>query len=255
MEKAKEDAFSNARLQVIKDGYERAFECINKGLTADEAGDKKQALDFYKQGRKHLLRAISVPSTGDECVGSSWESAKQVQQKMQETLNNITTRLAILETSADEDSAAVQSSSSSAEAFYPVLNAKEKPAPPNLRSGLGAAGSTAANSPPVVPDEQPPAYSPQAADGHMTISFGTESGEMSAVGHEFYNRSNSTPSPQSLGEEGEELLHIPHGVQIFFVTPESQVSAPSYPGYLRLVKFTSDSSDATPNRPPAFLQV
>lgn len=271
MEKAKQDAFDNARLQVIKDGYERAFECINKGLTVDEAGDKAQALELYKKGRQHLLRAISVPSQGEECVGSSWESARQMQQKMQETLNNITTRLAILETSSDTGAAPLQDTSSAAEkskeALYPKLPSKnipERPAPPNLSANGQAAGGAAGGggvllSPsrqPVVPAGQPPAYSAQAADGHLSISYGTDSGEMSLVGDEFYSRtSNSTPSPQSVGEEGEELVYIPHGVQIFFVTPEGQVSAPSYPGYLRLVKFTSDHSDTMPNRPPAFLQV
>ncbi|XP_056230865.1 spartin b isoform X1 [Seriola aureovittata] len=282
MEKAKQDAFDNARLQVIKDGYERAFECINKGLTADEAGDKAQALELYKRGRQHLLRAISVPSQGEECVGGSWESARQMQQKMQETLNNITTRLAILETSSDLGSAPMLSTTSvsgpdatdmSAECLYPKLPTKEKPerpAPPSLLSANGHAAGAVGGIPTcsgvglplsptrqlVVPAEQPPAYSPQAADGHLSISYGTEAGEMSLVGDEFYSRtSNSTPSPQSMGEEGEELLYIPHGVQIFFVTPEGQVSAPSYPGYLRLVRFTSDHSDRMPDRPPAFLQV
>lgn len=270
MEKAKQDAFDNARLQVIKDGYERAFECINKGLTVDEAGDKAQALELYKRGRQHLLRAISVPSHGEECVGSSWESARQMQQKMQETLNNITTRLAILETSSDSGSAPAPSADSvSAGPLYPDLPTKkqpDRPAPPNLLSANGQAGGAAGGKiegpnlmptrQPVVPVEMPPAYSPQAADGHLSISYGTESGELSVVGDEFYSRtSNSTPSPQSMGEEGEELLYIPHGVQIFFVTPEGQVSAPSYPGYLRLVRFTSDHSETMPNRPPAFLQV
>ncbi|KAM4566131.1 spartin b isoform 2-T3 [Odontesthes bonariensis] len=272
MEKAKQEAFDNARLQVIKDGYQRAFECINKGLTVDEAGDKIQALELYKQGRKHLLRAISVPSRGNECGGSSWESARQMQEKMQETLNNITTRLAILETSADLDMEAAQSSSSvsdrgvtdtSAEGLYPMLPTKEKserPAQPKKNAAnnqpVGAVGGMAANLQALAPAEQPPAYSPQAADGHLSISYGTDSGEMSFVGDEFYSHtSNSTSSPQSMSEEGEELLYIPHGVQIFFVTPEGQVSAPSYPGYMRLVKFTSDQSETTPDRPPAFLQV
>ncbi|CAB1458948.1 unnamed protein product [Pleuronectes platessa] len=253
MEKAKQDAFDSARLQVIKDGYERAFECINEGLTVDEAGDKARALELYRRGRQHLLRAISVPSQGEECAGGPWESARQMQQKMKETLNNITTRLAILETSSDLPSAPLLSATSesglaaagmSAEGLYPGLPTKDKserPAPPNQ---------------PVGPAEQPPAYSPQAADGHLSISYGTDEGEMSMVGDEFYSRtSNTTPSPQSMGEEGEELLYIRHGVQIFFVTPEGQVSAPSYPGYLRLVRFTGDHSDSTPNRPPAFLQV
>ncbi|XP_035478183.1 spartin b isoform X2 [Scophthalmus maximus] len=281
MEKAKQDAFDSARLQVIKDGYERAFECINKGLTVDEAGDKAQALELYKRGRQHLLRAISVPSQGEECVGSSWESARQMQQKMQETLNNITTRLAILETSCDPGSAPLLSTASvseptatgmSAGCIYPKLPIKEKPgrpASPNQLSANGRAAGAAGGVPacsgdglplsptrqPVAPAEQPPAYSPQAADGHLSISYGTDSGEMSLVGDEFYSRTSNSPSPQSMGEEGEELLYIPHGVQIFFVTPEGQVSAPSYPGFLRLVKFTSETPDSMPNRPPAFLQV
>lgn len=267
MEKAKQDAFDNARLQVIKDGYERAFECINKGLTADEAGDKAEALELYKRGRQHLVRAISVPTHGEECVGSSWESARQMKQKMQETLDNITTRLAILETSSDLESAPAPNSLSPpgastapSQGLYPTLPTKQKPerpAPPN-GPAVGAVGGKSACSEgqPAGPAEQPPAYSPQAADGHLSISYGTETGEMSLVGEEFYSRtSNSTPSPQSMGEEGEELIYIPHGVQIFFVTPEGHVSAPSYPGYLRLVKFTSDHSDRMPNRPPAFLQV
>lgn len=269
MEKTKQNAFDNARLQVIKDGYERAFECINKGLSADEAGDKDEALELYKRGRQHLLRAMTVPSQGDECVGSSWESAREMQRKMQETLNNITTRLAIIETSSELASAPPLSSSvmsglSAAGSLYPQLPAKEKPvrpAPPNPLSANGAAagaggGIPPSTSQPVVPGEQPPAYSPQAADGHLSISYGTETGELSLVGDEFYSRtSNSTPSPQSMGEEGEELLYIPRGVQMFFVTPEGHVSAPSYPGYLRLVKFKSEHSETMPNRPPAFLQV
>ncbi|XP_035010322.1 spartin b isoform X2 [Hippoglossus stenolepis] len=282
MEKAKQDAFDSARLQVIKYGYERAFECINEGLTIDEAGDKARALELYKRGRQHLLRAISVPSQGEECEGGSWESARQMQRKMQETLNNITTRLAILETSSDLASAPPLSAITesdpaaagmSAEGLYPDLPTKDKPerpAPPNVLSANGEAAGAVGGKPacsgaglplsptkqPLGPAEQPPAYSPQAADGHLSISYGTDEGEMSMVGDEFYSRtSNTTPSPQSMGEEGEELLYIPHGVQIFFVTPEGQVSAPSYPGYLRLVRFTSDHSDSTPNRPPAFLQV
>ncbi|XP_029027888.1 spartin b isoform X2 [Betta splendens] len=259
MEKAKQDAFDNARLQVIKDGYERAFECLNTGLTADEAGDRARALELYRRGRQHLLRAISVPSQGEECVGSSWDSARQMQQKMRETLDNITTRLAILETSPDRGAAPA---GGSAGGLYPELPADERPqkrGPPTLLSSGGGGGGVLPLSPTrqlSLPAEEPPAYSPQAAEGHLSISYGTDTGEMSLVGDGFYGRSSpSTASAPSVGEDGEELLYIPHGVQIFFVTPEGHVSAPSYPGYLRLVRFTGDQSGAGPDRPPAFLQV
>ncbi|XP_037124685.1 spartin b isoform X1 [Syngnathus acus] len=234
MEKGTEDAFDHARLEVIKDGYKKAFECINKALMADEAGDKHQALELYRKGRKHLLRAISVPSQGAECAGSSWESAREMQRKMQETLDNITTRLAVLETAAGAEHAGA----------YPRLPARDEQVNPP-HGGTPACGAVALG-------EQPPAYSPQVADGHLSISYGTESGELSLVGDDFYSRTSSAAStPQSMGEDAEELLCIPQGVQIFFVSPEGHVSAPSYPGYLRLIKFTDDC----PGRPPAFLEV
>ncbi|XP_055022803.1 spartin-like [Boleophthalmus pectinirostris] len=271
MEKAKQDAFDHARLQVIQDGYKSAFECINQGLSADEAGDKARALELYQRGRRHLLRAISVPSDGDECSGIAWQSAREMQKKMQETLNNITTRVAILETSAETNAPENPPENAAESRLYPNVpdistkDKPERPPPPNIVvNGAGAAGAVGAAggalplSPsiqPSAPAGLPPAYSPQAADGHVSLSYGTDSGEMSAVGEDFYSQ-RSTPSPQSVTwEDGELLLYIPHGVQIFFVTPEGAVSAPSYPSFLRLVKFTHEASDRTPNRPPAFLQV
>uniref|UniRef100_A0A673J239 Spartin n=1 Tax=Sinocyclocheilus rhinocerous TaxID=307959 RepID=A0A673J239_9TELE len=262
MEQAKQEVFDHARLQVINDGYEKAFACINKGLTEDEVGHSGEALKLYRQGRQHLLRALSVPSQGMECVGPSWESARQMQHKMQETLNSITTRLAMLETSPDPNR--VSDSSAAPQKLYPeVPKVKpERPTPPQMLASnggvAGASGGPVPVSPSMQPNmlsDQPPAYTAQAADGHLSISYGTVSGELSLVGDEFYNHtSNSTPPPQCLGEDGEELFFLPQGVQIFFVTPEGQVSAPSYPGYLRIVKFTSELSERIPNRPPAFLQ-
>ncbi|GAA6094806.1 spartin b isoform X1 [Tachysurus ichikawai] len=248
MEKSKQDPFDKARLHVIKDGYERAFECINRALSEDEAGHAAQALELYRQGHRHLLRALSVPTQGDECFGAQWDSARQMQQKMQETLNNIMSRLTVLENStapsAPTSVPCRPGNEASSSNLYPTL--PTRPPPPKVLFPSGQSTGS----------EQPPAYSPQAADGHVSISYGTAAGELSLVGDEFYSHtSSSSASPQFMGEDGEELFFLPNGVQIFFVTSDGQVSAPSYPGYLRIVKFTNDCSEITPTRPPAFLQV
>ncbi|XP_060743932.1 spartin b isoform X2 [Tachysurus vachellii] len=248
MEKSKQDPFDKARLHVIKDGYERAFECINKALSEDEAGHAAQALELYRQGHRHLLRALSVPTQGDECFGAQWDSARQMQQKMQETLNNIMSRLVVLENSTASSAPTPvpcrPGNEASSSNLYPTL--PTRPQPPKVLFPSGQSSGS----------EHPPAYSPQAADGHVSISYGTAAGELSLVGDEFYSHtSSSSASPQILGEDGEELFFLPNGVQIFFVTSDGQVSAPSYPGYLRIVKFTNDYSEITPTRPPAFLQV
>uniref|UniRef100_W5MPG5 Spartin n=1 Tax=Lepisosteus oculatus TaxID=7918 RepID=W5MPG5_LEPOC len=270
MEKVEAEEQNDARVQVIKEDYQKAFEFINRGLTEDEAGHKAEALMLYRQGQQLLLRGLSVPSRGPECTGSRWESARQMQQKMQETLTNITTRLVALEPDGAGTSpgpANGELGSRSCDGLYPKLPSKERPdrppppkvlfpegQPPGAVGGVPVPGTAPTCQ--GVSGELPPAYSPQAADGHFTISYGTDAGELSLVGENFYSSlPTQPPSLQSLGEDGEELLFIQQGVQIFFVTPEGQVSAPSYPGYLRIVKFTGDHSQAAPRRPPAFLQV
>ncbi|KAK3099321.1 hypothetical protein FSP39_002607 [Pinctada imbricata] len=53
-----------------------------------------------------------------------------------------------------------------------------------------------------------------------------------------------------------EMMCIPEGVQIFFISPTGYVSAPSYPSSLRMFKFTDEAQrDAGDTAPPAFMQV
>ncbi|XP_072260245.1 spartin-like, partial [Pyxicephalus adspersus] len=245
----------------------KAFLYINKGLNADENGFKEDARNFYRQGQEHLLRGLGVSLRSPEYVGPGWDSARQMQVKMQETLENVNTRLNILQQSMA--GRVPGPSSASADTLYPSLPAvgKEKPErPPLPRMPLFSAEPI--NRIPCIPTKNlkplnplavgaaaPPAYTPQATDGHFTVSYGTESGEQSIVGDDFYSMTAQPPPVQSLGVDAVELILIPRGVQIFFVTPEGEVSAPSYPGYLRIIKFMDTTSEMAQNRPPAFLQV
>lgn len=260
-----------AEIKIIKEAYEKAFLFVNKGLNTDELGQKDEAKNYYKQGIGHLLRGISIAAAEPGCTGPAWESARQMQQKMKETLQNVRTRLEILEkglaTSLRND---LQDVPKLYPEFPPKDTCKKFPEPELVRSapqhaevdgGTSAAGATGAGpsagpSPsPSCPSEAPPAYTPQAAEGHYTVSYGTDSGEFSSVGEDFYRNHTQPPPLETLGLDADELILIPNGVQIFFVNPAGEVSAPSYPGYLRIVRFLDNSLDTVLNRPPGFLQV
>ncbi|KAB1267537.1 Spartin [Camelus dromedarius] len=261
-----------AEVKIIKEAYKKAFSFVNKGLNTDELGQKEEAKNYYKQGIGYLLRGISVSSSDPEQIGPGWESARQMQQKMKETLQNVRTRLEILEkglgTSLRNDLQEVPK-------LYPEFPPKdmsEKSLEPQSFSsppqhsevnGNTSVTSTESVSAPSAlsfpshghPSEAPPAYTPQAAEGHYTVSYGTESGEFSSVGENFYRNHSQPPPLETLGLDADELILIPNGVQIFFVNPAGEVSAPSYPGYLRIVRFLDNSLDTVLNRPPGFLQV
>lgn len=273
----------DANIKAINEEYRKAFIFVNKGLNTDELGQKEEARSYYKQGLDHLLRGISIPSQGPACVGSQWESARQMQQKMRETLQNVQARLGILEqnTPPVQSSPAAMNASATMDAsagrpkLYPSIPSKEKPERPPapnclfvpsqppaadgsvaaVRQGQIPAMSPSSAKPLCLPNEAPPAYTPQATNGHFTVSYGTDSGEFSSVGEDYYSKCTRPPPIQNLGVDADELILIPQGVQIFFVTPDGQVSAPSYPGYLRIVKFLDTDSEMAQNHPPAFLQV
>lgn len=267
----------DANIKAINEEYTKAFIFINKGLHADELGQKEEARSYYRQGLDHLLRGVSIPSQDPACVGPQWESARQMQQKMKETLQNVRTRLDILEQNTPPvgGSPAAMDALAGVPKLYPHIPSTEKPErppppnalfvqsqPPAADESVAAASrgqlpsmSPSSAKPLCLPNEAPPAYTPQATDGHFTVSYGTDSGEFSSVSEDYYRKCAQPPPLQNLGVDADELILIPQGVQIFFVTPDGQVSAPSYPGYLRIVKFLDTDSEMAQNRPPAFLQV
>ncbi|KAM4701454.1 spartin isoform 1-T3 [Discoglossus pictus] len=255
----------NTVIRSIEDEYRKAFLFINKGLNTDEAGYKEEARNYYRQGHEHLLRGLSISLQGPECTGPAWDSARQMQVKMQETLQNVNTRMNILQQSMSSVPGNPVATSAAASNLYPALPSQEKPKRPPPPAALvlptqlypvnGASNEPAPPIDPFIGVVAPPAYTPQATEGHYTVSYGTESGELSSVGDDFYAMAAQPPPVQSLGVDAEELILIPRGVQIFFVTPDGQVSAPSYPGYLRIIKFMDTTSEMAQSRPPAFLQV
>ncbi|XP_077098359.1 spartin a isoform X2 [Siphateles boraxobius] len=229
-----------AEIRPIRESYAKALESLNTGLQYEYAGNKEQAILQYRLGRRHLLRGLEVNTQGEGCVGRGWDIARQTQLRMNETLRTITSRLGVLESTATPG-----------QRLYPTLPVLQDPQPlaSNTRTHLSASGGAPARpaSPMVgftVPSELPPAYTPQPTDGHLSLSHG---------GNRPFQAQAFTPV--NLREVGMEIMFLPSGVQMFFVSAEGHVSAPSYPGYLRIIIYSSQNSDRSAGYAPAYLQV
>ncbi|XP_039532522.1 spartin a isoform X2 [Pimephales promelas] len=234
-----------AEIRAIRESFAKALDCLNTGLQYDDTGNKEQALLQYRLGRRHLLGGLEVNTQGARCVGRDWDVARQTQLSMNETLSIITSRLGVLESTATP-----------AQRLYPTLPVLQDPQPlaSNTRTHLSASGGAPARpaSPMVgttVPSELPPAYTPQPTDGHLSFSHGGNRPFQAA------QPQRQALAPVNLREVGMEILFLPSGVQMFFVSAEGHVSAPSYPGYLRIIIYSSQNSDRSAGYAPAYLQV
>ncbi|XP_069747783.1 spartin a isoform X2 [Narcine bancroftii] len=279
MEKCNLPAKNTAEsLDCIKKEYKKSFILINKGLSADELGQKETAKQYYREAKEHLNNGLDIPTNGPEFIGAEWDTVRQMQNKMSTAQKNICTRLSILE--HDDNPAASNHSNQlpgTSESNYPKTEPRLYPVIPMpckeksskfqfasessvieaSRTTNGNSSSTAPNrfSPDIASNELPPVYTPEAMDGHMILSYGTESGEVAVVGDDVLGQKFQPHSLESLGMDADELILIEHGVQLFYVTPDGQVSTPSYPGFLRIVTFSENDNGSAQSRPPPFLQV
>ena len=99
--------------------------------------------------------------------------------------------------------------------------------------------------------EQPPSYEESMS---MSSHNGISHAEFEALGDSVMSEESETDG--SMVANAAEIFSIAEGVQIFFITPEGYVSAPSYPSALKMYKFTDRVAGASNvGQPPAFLQV
>ncbi|XP_044275057.1 spastin isoform X4 [Varanus komodoensis] len=80
--------------------HKRAFECISTALRIDEdeaAGQKEQAVEWYRKGIEELEKGIAILVTGQ---GDHYERARRLQNKMMTNLAMAKDRLQLLESGA-----------------------------------------------------------------------------------------------------------------------------------------------------------
>nr|XP_020476096.1 spartin [Monopterus albus] len=262
-----------AELLLIKDQYELAFHSLSRGLAAEEAGKRTEALEYYRKGRQHLTQGLGVPTRGQKQQGADWDKARQLQQRMRDTLTTVNTHLSDLETSQltaggqrgrllinlppslyPDLAFNSQPPSSPLHHLYPTIPPTTQntspipntpPARPVRPSALYRRTVPARSVAMADPGDQPPPYTRQPADGHRSLACGP-------AGH---GLRSGKQTGTAAGREGSDLLFIPSGVQMFFVAPNGQVSSLSYSGYLRIIMDGSQKQDSTAGRPSAILHV
>ncbi|MEQ2168644.1 hypothetical protein GOODEAATRI_016951, partial [Goodea atripinnis] len=81
--------------ELIKNHHKQAFEYISKALRIDEddAGEKEDAVQWYKKGIAELERGIAVEITG---AGDQHDRSKRLRDKMKANLTMAKDRLALL---------------------------------------------------------------------------------------------------------------------------------------------------------------
>ncbi|XP_019131267.1 spartin a isoform X1 [Larimichthys crocea] len=264
-----------AELLLIKDQYELAFHSLSRGLAAEEAGKREEALQYYRKGQQHLTHGTEVPTGGERQQGAIWDTARQIQQRMRDTLKTVSTHLSDLETSLlttecqrsrllkdlppsfyPDLALNSQPPQSSLHHLYPTIPASTQNKTPSPKTPPARPPSPAAlhtHKLPTTgtiamanPGDQPPAYTPQPTVGHRSLAHGPAGASL---------WSGDQTGAAAAGGDGNELLFIPSGVQMFFVAPNGQVSSLSSPGYLRIMTFGSQTKDPTAGRPSAFLHV
>uniref|UniRef100_A0A3B4B0W4 MIT domain-containing protein n=1 Tax=Periophthalmus magnuspinnatus TaxID=409849 RepID=A0A3B4B0W4_9GOBI len=218
-----------AEFLLIRDQYELAFHILERGLSAEEAGHKSDALLYYRKCLQHLNQGVGVPTEGDKFQGQCWDNARQVQQKMRSTIQTVTSRMYELETLL----------MNLPQNCYPDLGPYSQPPNSSLLHLYPSVPATNHGTSPVPPPRppspnQPPAYTPRPT-----------------VQHSLYYDANNRLVAVATNER--ELIHIPAGVQMFFVAPNGQVSSLFSPGFLRI--FTMDSKETDSEQPSAFLHV
>uniref|UniRef100_A0A670HN23 Spastin n=1 Tax=Podarcis muralis TaxID=64176 RepID=A0A670HN23_PODMU len=100
MAAAKGTARAGAAPETVRACHKRAFECISTPLRIDEdeaAGQKEQAVEWYRKGIEELEKGIAVLVTGQ---GDHCDRARRLQSKMMTNLAMAKDRLQLLESGA-----------------------------------------------------------------------------------------------------------------------------------------------------------
>lgn len=226
------DGTSNGQneLGIIKGFHDEAYNSIDRALSLEESNDTREAVNLYENGLQLLEQALSVQSDKGHCIGENWDKARFLQMKMRKSREDVLSRLSALSKQRSEIS-------------YSCPEEFTNEMPPTYEEATSPTtdGPRRSNRPP-----RPPPVNPSSSK-----SFHDVCQKLPIV--DGVDRCNAIPP------EAESLFNIPKGVQVFFVSTNGDVSAPSYPTALTIYRLCNDTQPSTSSNknqmPPAFLEV
>ena len=211
---------ATAAFQTFQKLHDKAYAAVQKGLNADEQGDMAAAEQYYATCLPLLDETLAADC---ENLPGATPSERDTAKQMQQKMNK--TRLQIsyrLES--------IRSDQNQMSAHPETMSSEES-------------GSV-----------RLPSYEEAVSSNHSSLIADAALGD-SIMSAEYPGHASG-----ELSTEGTALFSVSDGVQIFHITREGYVSAPSYPTALHIVKFqeTMDrnrESMLANNAPPAFIQV
>jgi len=218
------------RFEQLRSWHDEAYLYINQAITQEKPSINRPdvALMMYQKGLGLLDLALCVDTEIGE--GLVWEKARKMQQKMSKTRSHVESRI------------------------IEITNILAPPISQEERKGSGDETPTQSNE--AASKEEgsnsnvncPPCYetamcqeTPAAPPSYIETDPGTM-------------KRSATSDSMGSSEQGEILFSM-GGVQVFHVSATGEVTTPSIPQTLHLVKFNREERGGEEQLPPAFLEV
>ncbi|CAG7725750.1 unnamed protein product [Allacma fusca] len=250
------------QLQIDETPYEgfmkvhtQAYASTKEGTILDEEGFKDKAFNSYQKALELIDKALQI-SYGGGFSSQEVNKVDEIVYKMRMTRKEILERVSDLQHSAESPSylegPSAPSSLSAAGPNFSVMN-RQPPAYSvgNFDGVTTPPCSLAGGSIPLSPTTGVP---PNSIAGSASSLYGN----LSSVLDEIASSQSIMPNPLPINAH--EILFIENEVQIYFISPDGNVSAPSYPSFLRVVVTNEEPENSQPGAVttmadfPAFIQ-
>jgi len=273
------------RFEQFRSWHDEAYLYINQAITQEKPDIDRQdvALMMYQKGLGMLDLALCVDTESGS--GPTWEKARKMQQKMSNTRCHVDSRIEVLSNThtsslggeqqmttapsrppppADTHKSAAVPHRPQPPKHTTKASAPARPPPPGKGNDPSCPKMSKSQAPPSYEDAistAPPPYTCVTVLSTRRAPYVNIQAELDEIGDKYGSSESSSSmvrssSADSVGssEQGE-MLFLMENVQVFHVSPSGEVSTPSYPQTLHLVKFDREKNKRGGELPAAFVEV